>query len=124
MKSILIVEDNDDMQNLLSSMLSPTYEVIQAFSGTEGRTQFEQKQPALVLLDRMLPGLSGDELLKQIRQTSQVPVIMLTALDDSKKIADLLLNGANDYVTKPFNIDELKARITVQLRTHKHLHSS
>lgn len=116
MKTILIVEDNNDMQELLTSMLTADYEVVNAYSGTEGLLLFEKYSVSLILLDRLLPGKSGDDVLKAIRQTSQVPIIMLTALDDSNDIADLLVAGANDYVTKPFDIDVLKARIMVQLR--------
>ncbi|WP_203648473.1 response regulator transcription factor [Secundilactobacillus yichangensis] len=116
MKTILIVEDSNDMQGLLTSMLSSEYQVISAYSGTEGLLLFKKYPVALILLDRLLPGKSGDEVLQIIRQTSQVPIIMLTALDDTTDIADLLVAGANDYVTKPFDINVLKARIMVQLR--------
>lgn len=116
MKTILIVEDSDDMQGLLTSMLSSDYQVISAYSGTEGLLLFKKYPVSLILLDRLLPGKSGDEVLQIIRQTSQVPIIILTALDDASDIADLLVAGANDYVTKPFDINVLKARIMVQLR--------
>lgn len=116
MKTILIVEDSDDMQGLLTSMLSSEYQVISAYSGTEGLLLFKKYPVSLILLDRLLPGKSGDEVLQIIRQTSQVPIIMLTALDDATDIADLLVAGANDYVTKPFDINVLKARIMVQMR--------
>ncbi|GAX07887.1 two-component system response regulator [Secundilactobacillus silagincola] len=116
MKTILIVEDSDDMQGLLTSMLSAEYQVVSAYSGTEGLMLFEKYPVSLILLDRLLPGKSGDEVLQIIRQTSQVPIIMLTALDEASDIADLLVAGANDYVTKPFDINVLKARIMVQLR--------
>lgn len=116
MKTILIIEDNDDMQQLLSGFLAPTFKLVQAYSGTEGLLQFNANHVDLVILDRLLPGKSGDDVLEIIRQTSQVPIIILTALDDTNDIATLLLAGANDYVTKPFNINELQARIAVQLR--------
>lgn len=116
MKTILIVEDSDDMQGLLTSMLSSEYQVVSAYSGTEGLMLFEKYPVSLILLDRLLPGKSGDEVLQIIRQTSQVPIIILTALDEASDIADLLVAGANDYVTKPFDINVLKARIMVQLR--------
>ncbi len=64
----------------------------------------------------MLPGKPGDEVLKEIREISQVPIIMLTAITNKDSVTDLLLNGADDYITKPFDINELKARIVVQLR--------
>ncbi|MFV0558052.1 MAG: response regulator transcription factor [Enterococcus sp.] len=116
MKKILIVEDNTEMNEMISTILGSEYTVHQAFSGTEALLLFKQETFDLVLLDRMLPGKDGQAVLKAIRQSSQVPVIMLTALADKQEIAEFLINGANDYLTKPFNIDELKARIVVQLR--------
>lgn len=119
MKTILIIEDSTDMQELLASILLPTYQLKQAFSGTEGLLLFQQSTVDLVILDRLLPGKSGDDVLTALRENSNTPIIMLTALDDANDIATLLLAGANDYVTKPFNVDELKARIAVQLRQSK-----
>lgn len=102
---------------MLNNVLATHYQVINAYSGTEGLLLFKEQHVDLVLLDRLLPGKSGDEVLVEIRQNSSVPIIMLTALDDSAEIAQILMKGANDYVTKPFNIDELQARIAVQLRS-------
>lgn len=115
MKTILIIEDNNDMQEMLKQILSPSYQIVSAFSGTEGLLIFNENID-LILLDRMLPGKSGDDVLTEIRQQSHVPIIMLTALDDTDEIAQLLVAGANDYITKPFDMTELKARIIVQLR--------
>lgn len=116
LKTILIIEDNNDMQQLLSGFLASKFKLVQAYSGTEGLLQFNATPVDLVILDRLLPGKSGDDVLDTIRKTSQVPIIILTALDDTNDIAKLLLMGANDYVTKPFNINEFQARIAVQLR--------
>ena len=116
MARILIVEDNNEIQEILRTLLSEEHEVIQAFSGTEGMIRFEQGGIDLILLDIMLPGKNGDQVLKAIRQASSVPVIMLTALSDKKLISQYLLDGANDYITKPFDLDEVFARVTVQLR--------
>ncbi|MCP0885722.1 response regulator transcription factor [Ligilactobacillus sp. WILCCON 0076] len=118
MDKILIIEDNNDMQQLLKKVFSAQYETVSAFSGTEGLLLFEQQTFQLILLDRMLPGKSGDIVLQEIRKSSEIPVIMITALDDSSEKAQLLLVGADDYITKPFDIDELQARIVVQLRNH------
>ncbi|WP_412989663.1 response regulator transcription factor [Pediococcus siamensis] len=118
MKTILIVEDNDEMQQLLQKVLANNYQIRSAYSGTEGLLLFKESTVDLVVLDRMLPGKSGDEVLKEIRTQSQVPIIILTALDARADVAKLLLAGANDYVTKPFDIEELQARIRVQLRDH------
>ena len=116
MASILVVEDNNEIQEILRTLLAEEHEVIQAFSGTEGIMQFDKGGIDLVLLDIMLPGKNGDQVLQAIRQTSQTPVIMLTALGDKKLISQYLLDGANDYVVKPFDLDEVFARVTVQLR--------
>ena len=116
MARILIIEDNNEIQEILKTLLSEEHEVIQAFSGTEGMIRFEQGNIDLILLDIMLPGKNGDQVLKAIRQASSVPVIMLTALSDKKLISQYLLDGANDYIVKPFDLDEVFARVTVQLR--------
>ena len=116
MARILIVEDNNEIQEILRTILSEEHEVIQAFSGTEGMIRFEQGGIDLILLDIMLPGKNGDQVLKLIRQDSSVPVIMLTALSDKKLISQYLLDGANDYIVKPFDLDEVFARVMVQLR--------
>ena len=116
MARILIVEDNNEIQEILRTLLSEEHEVIQAFSGTEGMIRFEQGDIDLILLDIMLPGKNGDQVLKAIRHDSLVPVIMLTALSDKKLISQYLLDGANDYIVKPFDLDEVFARVTVQLR--------
>ena len=116
MARILIVEDNNEIQEILRTLLSEEHEVIQAFSGTEGMIRFEQGDIDLIMLDIMLPGKNGDQVLKAIRQDSSVPVIMLTALSDKKLISQYLLDGANDYIVKPFDLDEVFARVTVQLR--------
>ena len=116
MARILIIEDNNEIQEILKTLLSEEHEVIQAFSGTEGMIRFEQGGIDLILLDIMLPGKNGDQVLIAIRQDSSVPVIMLTALSDKKLISQYLLDGANDYIVKPFDLDEVFARVTVQLR--------
>ena len=116
MARILVIEDNSDIQEILRTLLTEEHEVIQAFSGTEGIMRFDQGGIELVLLDIMLPGKNGDQVLKAIREESQIPVIMLTALSDKKLISQYLLDGANDYIVKPFDLDEVFARVTVQLR--------
>lgn len=116
MARILVIEDNSDIQEILRTLLTEEHEVIQAFSGTEGIMRFDQGGIDLVLLDIMLPGKNGDQVLKAIREQSQIPVIMLTALSDKKLISQYLLDGANDYIVKPFDLDEVFARVTVQLR--------
>ncbi|MGY3704575.1 DNA-binding response regulator [Vagococcus martis] len=116
MKCILIIEDDSEINQLLQELLTSNYEVEVAFSGTEGLLLLEIKQIDLVILDMMLPGMNGEDVLKKIRINNQVPVIVLTALNDKKLISETLLNGADDYLTKPFDVDELLARVNVQLR--------
>ena len=91
--------------------------MIQAFSGTEAELVLQmQKSVSLVLLDLMLPGISGEEVLKSIRKKGNLPVIVLTAKDSLDEKIGLLTQGADDYITKPFELPEVLARIQVQLR--------
>ena len=120
MARILQIEDNEDIQNILFNLFSEEHEIIQAYSGTEGELLFQTQEIDLVLLDIMLPGKGGKEVLKFIRQRSAVPVIMLTALGDKHLISQYLLDGANDYIVKPFDLEEVYARVSVQLREHNH----
>lgn len=116
MAKILVIEDNNEINQMVVNLLSESYHVAGAYSGTEGLLLFQQESPDLVLLDIMLPGKNGDQVLSEIRKVSQVPVIMLTALGEKKLVSEYLLNGANDYITKPFDDEELLARVMVQLR--------
>ena len=114
MKHILIVDDDIHINEMLNEVLcGEGYRVSHAYSGTEAQMFLEMNTPDLVLLDLMLPGLSGEELLPRIEG---IPVIVMSAKADAKGKAGLLLSGAQDYITKPFDIDELLARIVVQLR--------
>lgn len=120
MENILIVEDDANINELLKEALSKEgYECEQAFSGTEARMLLEQKTYSVVLLDLMLPGITGEQVLKEIRSKGNTPVIVLTAKDDMDEKIDLLTGGADDYITKPFEIKEVLARIQVQLRHKK-----
>lgn len=117
MSTILIVEDDANINGLLAEALGKEgYVCIQAFSGSEAKLVLESRQYDLVLLDLMLPGLSGEAVLREIRSRGQTPVIILTAKDEMDRKVDLLLGGADDYITKPFEIREVLARIAVQLR--------
>ena len=116
MPTILVVEDQEDIQSLLKDVLGGTYRIIQATTGAQALARFQQEEPDLILLDLMLPVVTGDSVLKAIRHMSSVPVIILTAIQDKTRTVSLLEQGANDYVTKPFDIDELRARVQVQLR--------
>lgn len=118
MANILIIEDNNDIHELLKDLFQAEHRVYSAYSGTEGLLVFAQQKIDLVLLDIMLPGKNGDQVLAEIRKSSQIPVVMLTALGEKLLVSQYLLNGANDYIVKPFNLDEVFARVTVQLRSH------
>lgn len=117
MKKILIVEDDTYINDILQEALTEEgYDCICAYSGTEASMLLERDDYAVVLLDLMLPGMSGERVLSQIRRKSNVPVIVLTAKDGLDEKIDVLTSGADDYITKPFEIKEVMARIQVQLR--------
>lgn len=114
MKNILIIDDDLHIGNMLEEVLTREgYHVSRAYSGTEALFVLSAARPDLVLLDLMLPGLNGEDILPKIKG---IPVIIVSAKVDIDNKVDLLLGGAVDYVTKPFNTKELLARITVQLR--------
>lgn len=114
MKHILIVDDDTYINDMVEkALVSEGYEVSKAYSGTEALLLLKTSTPDLVLLDLMLPGLTGEEVLPLIRD---IPVIVVSAKIDVKNKVDLLLGGAADYITKPFEVEELLARIQVQLR--------
>ncbi len=116
---ILIAEDDTDISRLLSRILEAQgYQALQAFSGTEALSLIEREEPDLLLLDLMLPGLSGEELLRKLREERRYsfPVLILSAKSALGDKVALLKSGADDYITKPFNILELKARIKAIMR--------
>lgn len=117
MDRILVIEDDPDINRLLKKLLvQEGYEVVTAFSGTEGELRAAMENFDLMLCDLMLPGMSGEELISRVRQQKKYPVIALTAkgeLDDKVNVLEL---GADDYMTKPFEPRELLARVKVQLR--------
>lgn len=114
MEKILIVDDDIHIGNVLEESLQGAgYGTVRAYSGTEALLSFEREKPDLVLLDLMLPGLSGEELLPKIKD---VPVIVISAKIGVDDKVNTLLGGAVDYITKPFQIKEVMARISVRLR--------
>lgn len=114
LKTILIVDDDVYIGDMLEELLTKeNYAVGRAYSGTEALLYLASRRPDLILLDLMLPGLSGEELLPLIKD---IPVIIVSAKAEVSDKVSLLLGGAADYVTKPFDTSELLARITVQLR--------
>lgn len=117
MYSILLVEDEFHINELLKETLEKEgYGCVQAFSGTEARMLLEKYQYDVVLLDLMLPGIPGEEVLKEVRRHGKTPTIVLTAKDTIDSKVEFLRNGADDYITKPFDIQEALARVEVQLR--------
>jgi Response regulators consisting of a CheY-like receiver domain and a winged-helix DNA-binding domain len=116
---ILIVEDEEKLARFIELELTfEGYTVEKAADGRSGLALAQSKHFDLIALDIMLPGLNGFEVLRRIRQTSSVPVIMLTARDDTMDKVAGLDGGANDYITKPFAIEELLARIRAVLRNN------
>ena len=117
MPRILIIEDDTDINNATAQYLRRQgCSCVQAFSGTEGRLLWREGGFDLLLVDLMLPGLSGGELVAEVRKTSQIPVIVLSARTELSDKVELLGLGADDYLTKPYQLEELWARILVQLR--------
>lgn len=114
---ILIIEDDSNINNLVRDILVKAgYSCDQAYSGTEGLLLIKMNKYSLIILDLMLPGLTGEELLRKIRSDNQTPVIVLSAKDELDSKVDLLNFGAEDYITKPFHNKELVARVAVQIR--------
>ena len=115
---VLVVDDDATINEMLNTYLNRNgYDVSSAYSGTEAVLLMKTQIFDLVILDLMLPGLSGEQVLEKMKEIRQIPVIGLSAKDDAKSKIELLRNGADDYMTKPFDTKELLARIAVQLRT-------
>lgn len=121
MNKILIIEDDTDINNMIADALQKTgYTCTQAFSGTEGLLYINSEAYSLVILDLMLPGVNGEELLPRLKEKRNVPVIVVSAKDSLDSKVELLTSGAEDYLTKPFEIQELIARVGVQIRRFAH----
>lgn len=119
MKKILIVEDDITIHNLISEILkNEQYSILNAYYGTEALMITENEKLDLILLDLMLPGLDGEEIIKRIKGIPIIVISAKTAIEDKVKV---LLDGANDYITKPFASEELLARIKVQLRKNENI---
>ncbi len=117
MAKILIVEDDVDIHDILKTLLdNENYTTLSAYSGTEALLILDKEPVDLVLLDLMLPGLNGEEIIEKY---NHLPIIVLSAKVSSKDKVNALLKGANDYMTKPFDKEELLTRIKVQLRSNK-----
>ncbi len=119
MSRILIIEDDEDINQLLCKILKKEgYEVISAYSGTEGKLRLEQELPDLILLDLMLPGMKGEEITEYVRKEKQssVPIIILSAKTALENKVELMMIGADDYITKPFEPQEVLVRVMAVLR--------
>lgn len=117
---ILIVEDDVDINNLLARMLKKQqYEITQAFSGSEAILQLSLSEYDLMLLDLMLPGVTGEEIINKIRGEKEIPIIVISAKTSLKDKVNLLNMGADDYIIKPFESEEVIARVNSQIRRYK-----
>src|SRR6266542_17895 len=117
---VLIIDDAPGIHQLLQMGLGGAgFEVLSALDGPEGLAQFIEHRPEVVVVDVLMPGMDGYELCQRLREISDVPIIMLSALRNESEIIRGLDAGADDYVTKPFSISELTARIRAQLRRQR-----
>ena len=117
MKTILIIEDNIDIHNYIKEVLEKEkYKVVDSYSGTEALMVLEKEKVDLILLDLMLPGSNGEDIIKRVKD---IPIIVISAKISPEDKVNALLSGANDYLTKPFSTEELLARIQVQFRMNK-----
>ena len=118
MEQILIIEDDTDINNMMASALTKAgYECKQAFSGTEAMLYLNNKKFSVIILDLMLPGKSGNSIVEEIKPHLDTPIIVVSAKDELDTKVNLLFSGADDYMTKPFEIDELIARVAVQIKS-------
>lgn len=116
-KRILVVDDEPQIRKFLRiSLGAQGYEVVEAESGEEGVSKCATTQPKLVVLDLGLPDLDGQQVIQRIREWSDVPIIVLSVRQNDREKVSALDNGANDYVVKPFSIEELMARVRVAMR--------
>ncbi|NWF67719.1 MAG: response regulator transcription factor [Chloroflexi bacterium] len=116
-EKILVIDDEETTVQLISILLERRgYDVIKAYRAEDGLRKAYRHQPDLVLLDIMMPDMNGWEVCKRLREMSDMPIIFLTALDDIKDVVRGLELGADDYVTKPYDNDELVARVKAHLR--------
>lgn len=125
MKKILVVDDEKPISDIIKFNLTKEgFETVTAFDGREAITKFEEENPDLIILDLMLPELDGLEVAKEVRKTSHIPIIMLSAKDSEfDKVIGLEI-GADDYVTKPFSNRELLARVKAHLRRTENIESA
>ncbi|MDD5190987.1 MAG: response regulator [Dehalococcoidales bacterium] len=117
---ILAIDDDENVIKLIKANLTiEGFEVLTASNGQDGIKQFEDSNPSLILLDVMMPVMDGLETIRHIRKTSNVPIVMLTAKDDMRTLEQALSLGADDFITKPFSLRELTARVKSKVRRTK-----
>ncbi len=117
---ILVVEDDNSINDLLCTILKKEgYQVTSAYSGTEAILRLEQGEYDLLLLDLMLPGITGEELLDTLRKDKTIPVIVISAKTAMGDRVSVLKGGADDFISKPFDVEEVLARVQAQLRRYK-----
>lgn len=115
-QTILIIEDDTEINDMLRILLLQNgYLTVCAFSGTEGILAHSE-EVSLILLDLMIPGRSGEDIIRDLKEKHNVPILVISAIHDVNKKVDLFALGADDYVTKPFHSEELLARISARLR--------
>lgn len=116
---ILIVEDDDEINTLIKDVLSRRgYETTSAYSGTEALLCIENNKFDAIILDLMLPGISGEALIEKVRKVNKMPIIVASAKPDVEDRINVLKLGADDFLGKPFNINELVARVDSQIRRY------
>ncbi|WP_416327161.1 response regulator transcription factor [[Eubacterium] hominis] len=120
MKLLIVEDDTDINQMIYQYLVKHHYEVVQAYSGTEALLQCQGNHFDLMVIDLMLPGKSGEEVIKEVRKSNDIPMIVLSAKDSLSSKVDVLSSGADDYICKPFELEELLVRIQVQLRKRNH----
>ena len=119
MNRILIVEDNVEIQEMETELLTKSgYETVSAYSGTEAMLLVEREEFDLIILDIMLPGMQGDEVLKKLKGKTDAGILCVSALDALDTRVGMMREGADDYIVKPFEIVELLARINIVLRRY------
>ena len=117
---VLVVEDDEAINRLLVELLMNNgYEAKAAYSGTEAKLRLEMEEFQLILMDLMLPGIKGEELIKEIRKVKVMPIIVISAKIAAETKVEVLRMGADDFIAKPFNNEEVLARIEAQLRRYQ-----
>jgi DNA-binding response OmpR family regulator len=124
MRKILIIDDQKEIVELIKKGFEEeSYEVLTAYNGRDGLRLLENNELSLVILDIMMPGINGMEVCKRIRSFSNIPIIMVSAKSQEQDKISGLLEGADDYMTKPFSVAELIARAVSQIRRYTYLNS-